>query len=185
MLMEPPPPSRRLPRWTAPAALVLVAAVVAVAVFAAGRHRTAPSAASESLPSSPTALPTFDLASFRRLLVTLHGKPVVVNIWASWCGPCVQEAPALAAVARQYQGKVQFVGVDITDQLPAARAFIQRYGWPYPSVFDPAGAIKSGLGYLGQPVTIVYDANGAKVDEANGPSSRSQLAGVLSRLVQA
>src|SRR5439155_7167079 len=65
-----------------------------------------------SLPASPTALPTYSLDQFRTLLTQLHGRPVLVNFWATWCGPCVDEAPDLAVLARAYGAKVQFVGVD-------------------------------------------------------------------------
>ena len=112
------------------------------------------------LPASPLALPRYDPDQFERLLVSLRGKPVVVNIWASWCGPCREEAPGLARLARAFQGKAQFIGVDIIDHLAPARAFIRKYGWPYPSVFDPTGSIRDDLGFVGQPITVVYDASG-------------------------
>jgi thiol-disulfide isomerase/thioredoxin len=143
------------------AAVLLVAASVVLVAGACGS--SAPPAASRAtLPPTPTALPTFDLARFRSLLASLRGRPVVVNVWASWCGPCIGEAPGLAATSRALAGRVQFLGVDIQDQRPAARAFITRYGWTYPSVFDPTGAIRSGLGFVGQPVTVVYDAAGRR-----------------------
>jgi cytochrome c biogenesis protein CcmG/thiol:disulfide interchange protein DsbE len=116
-----------------------------------------------SLPASPTALPAYSLDQFRTLLTQLHGRPVLVNFWATWCGPCVDEAPALAVLARAYGGKVQFVGVDIQDSVGAARAWVRKYGWTYPSVADPTKAIENGLGFIGQPVTVVYDASGTKV----------------------
>src|SRR5207344_792816 len=101
-----------------------------------------PSVSGTLLPGSPTALPTFDLATFKTLLTQLHGTPALVNIWASWCGPCKEEAPSLAALSREYEGRVQFVGIDVKDQPAPARAFIQRYGWIYPSVADPSGSIQ-------------------------------------------
>jgi len=128
-----------------------------------------------ALPASPTALPRFTPAQFQQLLVSLRGKPVVVNIWASWCGPCIEEAPGLARVARASQGEVQFLGVDIIDHLSPARAFIRRYGWPYPSVFDPMGAIRDHLGFIGQPVTVVYDASGRQVLTHSGAIPEEDL----------
>lgn len=113
-----------------------------------------------TLPSSPTSLPQMSFDQFKQMLGALKGKPVVVNIWASWCSPCRGEAPGLEQLAKQYQGKVQFVGVDVADQTGPARAFIQRYGWTYPSVSDPKEEIKRGYGLLGQPDTIIYDAKG-------------------------
>jgi cytochrome c biogenesis protein CcmG/thiol:disulfide interchange protein DsbE len=96
-------------------------------------------------------------------MTELKGTPVVVNIWASWCGPCTSEAPHLASIARETAGKVQFVGVDIQDKRPAARGFIAKYGWTYPSVFDPDQTILDGLGFLGPPVTLLFDRTGKRV----------------------
>src|SRR5205823_2916922 len=122
-----------------------------------------PTVPGTTLPASPTALPTYSLDGFRTLLAQLHGRPVVVNYWATWCGPCADEAPALASLARAYAGRVQFVGVDIQDDAAAARAWVRKYGWTYPSVSDPTKAIENGMGLIGQPVTVVYDPNGKPV----------------------
>lgn len=112
------------------------------------------------LPKNRLALPEFDLARFQSLLGQLRGTPVVVNIWAAWCPPCRVEAPGLTEIAREFEGKVQFLGVDILDTREDAREFILEFDWPYPHVFDPDGEIRDGLGYFGQPVTIVYDRTG-------------------------
>jgi len=103
------------------------------------------------------------------------GVPVVVNIWASWCGPCRAESPNLVKAAERHGTEVQFLGVDILDQRAAAQAFIQEEGYPYPSVFDPTGEIRNRLGYIGQPGTIFYNASGRKVDEWSGPIGLQQL----------
>jgi thiol-disulfide isomerase/thioredoxin len=120
------------------------------------------------LPRSRLALPTFDLATYRALIEELEGIPVVVNFWGSWCPPCTAEAPGLAEVSSEFEGDVQFVGVDILDARAPARDFIVRYDWPYPSVFDPRGAIRDGLGYVGQPITLIYDRTGTLAFEWNG-----------------
>jgi thiol-disulfide isomerase/thioredoxin len=135
------------------------------------------------LPSTPTALPDFTLAQFQQLLDQLKGTPVVVNVWGSWCPPCRAEAPELAEVAKAYQGKVQFIGVDILDQRGPARAFVREFGWPYPSVFDPQGDIRDGLGYVGQPVTVLYDAGGESVFVWSGAITRDILAEEIDRVV--
>jgi hypothetical protein len=87
-------------------------------------------------------------------------------------------------VARAYQGRVQFVGIDILDQREPARAFVQEFGWPYPSVFDPGGDIRDELGYVGQPVTVVYDAAGEAVFVWSGAISEDILVEELDRVVQ-
>ncbi len=112
-----------------------------------------------------------DFAGYEELLGQLRGTPVVVNIWGSWCGPCRTEAPHLAAAHATYGDRVQFIGVDILDVRESAREFIEEFGWTYPNVFDPsaAGDIRNQLGYLGQPVTLFYDADGTLVADWEGP----------------
>jgi cytochrome c biogenesis protein CcmG, thiol:disulfide interchange protein DsbE len=128
------------------------------------------------LPSNPYALPEFDKAAYDKMLARQRGTPVLVNIWASWCGPCRQEAPLLSAASETYGDRVQFVGVDILDARDSARAFMHESGWTYPSVFDPNGAIRDGLGILGQPATLFYDVDGNLVSTWLGPLNRDALA---------
>jgi cytochrome c biogenesis protein CcmG, thiol:disulfide interchange protein DsbE len=157
--------------------LVLVVILVALVAAACGGGSSPPAASGgKLLPATPTELPTFDLAGFNALLAQLKGTPVLMNIWASWCGPCVVEAPHLAKAARDFDGKVQFIGVDILDKVEPARAFIRKYGWTYPSVFDPNGAIRDGLGFLGQPVTAIWNRSGRRVFVWAGTISEDLLA---------
>jgi thiol-disulfide isomerase/thioredoxin len=135
------------------------------------------------LPKDAEALPEMDPPTFRALLEELRGTPVLVNVWATWCPPCVDEAPHLADVSEEFEGQVQFIGLDILDDRPAAREFIRRYGWQYPSVFDPNGQIRDELGYVGQPVTVIYDAEGElsfeHVGAVNTEMLRTEIAKVL------
>lgn len=148
-----------------------MATIVGCAVLCAGAacagpsladHPPTSSGATSLLPRTPDALPAFDLSTFERLLAQIRGEPVVVNVWASWCGPCVEEAPDLSSLARSFAGRVQFVGVDYMDAPAAARDFIRTYRIPYPSVADASGSIRNGLGFIGQPITQVYLADGRK-----------------------
>ena len=137
------------------------------------------------LPSNPYALPEFDKGAYDRMLARQRGTPVLVNIWASWCGPCRQEAPMLAAAHEANGDRVQFVGVDILDARDSARAFMHAYGWTYPSVFDPNASIRDGLGILGQPATLFYDADGHLVQRWLGPLTEDALARNLQDIVEA
>jgi cytochrome c biogenesis protein CcmG, thiol:disulfide interchange protein DsbE len=143
------------------------------------------SACGSNAPSTPARLPEFTLADYQHALGRLRGTPVVVNVWASWCGPCREEAPLLAAANRSYGDQVRFIGVDILDERGSARAFMREHGWTYPSVYDPSGAIRDGLGLLGQPVTLFYDASGELIDTWTGPLTsealRSRLETILVR----
>jgi cytochrome c biogenesis protein CcmG/thiol:disulfide interchange protein DsbE len=155
-----------------------VAAVVAIGLTATFTMcgGSGGSGSTATLPASPTALPQVDTADFRTILASLKGRPVVVNVWASWCGPCIREAPGLAQLARTYGGRVRFLGIDSQDlTIAAARRFIVKYGWTYPSLFDPDGALERALGYIGQPVTVVYGADGSKQKVFAGPVETEAL----------
>jgi thiol-disulfide isomerase/thioredoxin len=89
-----------------------------------------------------------------------RGRAVVVNFWATWCGPCRQEQPALQRLAEEYEGRVAFVGVNHTDDLAAAREYVRQYGVTYPSVFDPAGEIAFDFEIPYLPATVLVDATG-------------------------
>jgi thiol-disulfide isomerase/thioredoxin len=175
----------RTRRWLSHALLGPMLAISLLGAACSSSGATSPSSSGgRLLPSSPTALPTFDLARFQRLLDQLKGKPVVVNVWASWCGPCVREAPSLAKVARTFQGRVQFLGVNMQDRRTAATAFIRKYGWRFPSVSDPSGTIRDGLGFVGIPVTQVLDASGEQMEVWSGPTFTAEdLARSLDKIV--
>jgi thiol-disulfide isomerase/thioredoxin len=134
------------------------------------------------LPEDPYELPDVDPDSFQALLGELEGTPVLVNVWASWCGPCRDEAPHLAAANAEYGDRVQFLGLDILDEREAARRFMREYGWTYPSVFDLPGAVRDSLGVLGQPVTLFYDASGELVDTHTGALTEEQLTEQLEQI---
>jgi len=171
-------------RWPRGRILLAVTTLIAAACSSTNAPRGAGAPPGGSiLPLTATPLPDFYPARFQLLLTQLRGKPVVINIWASWCGPCIVEAPGLARVAHDYQGRVQFLGVDVLDQRSPAQAFIRKYDWTYPSVFVPNGAIRDDLGFLGQPVTIVFDSTGKRTFAVSGAVDESQLRKELKALV--
>jgi cytochrome c biogenesis protein CcmG/thiol:disulfide interchange protein DsbE len=154
---------------------VLVAALAVLLTVGCAQDRPGGGRSGSLLPRDRLELPELTPDAFRAMLAELRGTPGVVNIWGSWCPPCIVEAPDLAQVSAEFQGRVQFVGVDILDQRQAAREFIRRFDWQYPSVFDPTGAIRDGLGYVGQPVTLIYDRDGTLAFEWNGVTTADLL----------
>ena len=96
-------------------------------------------------------------------LASLRGKVVVLNFWASWCYPCKQEAPTLAAAAKQYAGRVVVLGVDVNDFAGDARKFAHRYGLDYPIVHDNHNVTSPTYGLTGLPETFFIDRSGKVV----------------------
>lgn len=133
--------------------------------------------------ASPTArvqLPAVSLAcldgrsSLR--LDRLPARPYVINLWASWCGPCRREAPRLAAAAAAARGKVEFLGVDTADAEVPALAFLHDFAITYPQLADPGSEVVHRLPAPGIPVTVLVDAAGRVVFRRIGEISAAQLA---------
>lgn len=110
-------------------------------------------------------------------LAGLRGTPLVINVWAQWCGPCRQEAPYLAEVAGRAGDQVQFLGIDYADPRPdLAVEFAEQAGWRYPQVVDPDKTIAPGLRVLGPPQTVFITAEGQIAYQHAGPvTSTAQL----------
>jgi thiol-disulfide isomerase/thioredoxin len=120
-----------------------------------------------------------------RFDVTDHrGEVVVVNVWGSWCAPCIAEAPVLERVWEQTRSlQVQFVGVNSRDQEAAARAHERRFEISYPSIDDDGGrvllAFRGTLPPVATPSTLVLDRQGRVAARVLGPVSASTLRGVV------
>lgn len=115
-------------------------------------------------------------------LRALRGHPVVVNLWASWCGPCRHELPFFQRQAVKRGAAVAFLGVNSNDNRTEARKLSARYPMPYPSFVDPRLAVAGAYGARGLPVTAFYDARGKRVlVHQGGFTSEEQLAGEIER----
>jgi cytochrome c biogenesis protein CcmG, thiol:disulfide interchange protein DsbE len=150
-------------------ALLGVAVVVVLGVVGlAGKSTTAGRVA--------PALPTERLAGGGATLESLHGRPAVVTFWASWCEPCVQEAPAIERFARSLNGRGTMVGVNWGDtSVGAARGFIKRYGWSFPNLRDPEETSGREFGVRVLPMTFVLDGEGRVRGTLRGPQSEQSL----------
>ncbi|HEX2235419.1 MAG TPA: TlpA disulfide reductase family protein [Actinomycetota bacterium] len=170
-------PRRRWARW----ALLLVPAIAFLGLLAAGVARRAgpPGPGEAAPPFTAPALAGDGTVS----LAELEGRPVVLNFWASWCGPCRQEAPALQRAHEAYGDRVAIVGVDVRDSKSDALAFARRHSLDYALVRDESGSIASAYGLTGQPESFFIDSQGTVVEHVAGPVSEDDLATLLDVLV--
>lgn len=111
-------------------------------------------------------------------LASLAGHPIVLNFWATWCVPCVQEHPALQAAA-QASGDARFFGVIYQDTPEGIRAFLQQRPSVFPSLVDPNGAAAIAYGVYGVPETYFIDRQGVIVAKKLGPLTARELSAYL------
>ena len=102
------------------------------------------------------------------------GEVTIVNVWASWCGPCIQEHPQLIALKQQH--RVRLIGINYKDEPEAARRFLARYGNPFDSIgADRNGRVAIDWGVYGVPETYVIDGRGQIAFKFVGPLSARAL----------
>jgi thiol-disulfide isomerase/thioredoxin len=154
---------RRLPLILA---VVLIGGLVVLELATSGGGEDGPVA--PPLPSAVLVPPKVTVDSLR-------GKPAVVNFWASWCEPCVKEAPHLQRFHERNRGEVAVVGVSYTDNLPGAKKFIARWGWTFPNLSDPEGVAGSEWELVGLPVTVILNARGEITARLRGPQTEAKL----------
>lgn len=154
-------------RYAIPAAVL----AVLVALFAVGLQRD-PTVVPSPLIDQPApafSLPTLDGGTLS--LAQLQGKPVLVNFWASWCTPCLQEHPLLMDLARN---GVTVVGLNYKDDPEAARQWLARHGNPFSVIAqDREGRVGLDWGVYGVPETFVLDAGAVIRHKHIGPLART------------
>jgi thiol-disulfide isomerase/thioredoxin len=153
--------------------VVVAAAVVALIVFGLAPQRSASvGRAAPALPREHLAGPPATLTS---LLSAAAGRPALVVFWASWCGPCAREAPALERVSQSSAGRNRMVGVDWSDALPGARSFVRHYSWTFSNLRDSEGIVGNDYHLTGLPTTFVLGAHGRILAELRGPQDERSL----------
>ena len=113
-------------------------------------------------------------------LTQYRNKPVVINVWGSWCEGCKAEAADLARF-QQAHPEAQVVGVDLQDSRSGAREFYRRYGWRHPSIADPNGELAARLGLQGTPSTFFLDRRHRLVTRIVGAADLAGFNAALAR----
>ena len=130
----------------------------------------------------PIELSGTTLTGDRLDVATLRGKPVVLNVWGSWCPPCRKEAPDLQAAATELGDKAAFVGIATRDDEANALAYERRFKITYPSLFDKGDLLLSLRGAVSSqspPVTLILDEKGRIAARFIGPVNRRTLVGAV------
>jgi len=153
--------------------IIIVATVVFVLVAGLGKdpqHIDSPLVGKPAPPFALKAVNTGETID----LESLRGKPVIVNFWATWCGPCYLEHPTLVANARQLPD-VQFIGVVFNDTEDKINRFLAERGNAYPTLLDANGKTAIAYGVGGVPETYFINAAGTIVAKFEGPMSTEIL----------
>jgi len=134
---------------------------------------TAPEETGTEPPSIPAPdFTVYDAAGNPVKLSDYFGKPIILNFWASWCGPCKMEMPDFNEKSQALEGEVQFLMINMTDggreTVESASAFIEEQGYTFPVFFDTTSEAAYTYGAYSLPTTFFIDADGNAVAQATG-----------------
>ncbi len=164
------------------ARVALVAAIALAATTCTTTSDTVPQLGDLPGGALPTGEPAadFSVETFDGTTFTLSehlaedGRPVFLNLWASWCGPCRAEMPDIDEAARHNAG-IAFIGVAVKDELSKARDFADEIGVSYPLAFDETGEVDEGYAPIGLPATYIISSDGRVVERIFGPLTGVQI----------
>ena len=123
-----------------------------------------PTAETEAAPSEAPDFTVYDIDGDPHKLSDFRGKPVILNFWASWCGPCQSEMPDIENAYQEYGDQIHFLIVDLTDgyqeTVESASAYITEQGFTFPVYYDTDVDAAMQYGVSGIPITYFIDAEG-------------------------
>lgn len=159
----------------------------AVMVTLPPAHTDAPAAPESAVPNKPadqTADFTVTDADGGDVKLSDHfGKPIVVNMWATWCGYCVQELPDFESAYQTYGDEVDFMMVDAGENNATVEAFIAKNGYTFPVYYDLQGDAAVAYQVQGIPVTLFIDADGVLVKKQIGMLDAATLQKNIDKII--
>ncbi len=132
-------------------------------------------------PDFEVTLATGELFKLSEFLET-EGKPVFLNLWASWCGPCRAEMPDIDEAAKRYPG-VMFLGVAVNDDLDLAKKFVDQVGISYPIAYDTRDAVINAYPPIAMPATFIISSDGRLVDMVYGALKQADIDRLLAPVI--
>jgi thiol-disulfide isomerase/thioredoxin len=159
-----------------PSTIIVAVASVFLAIFAVVVVTSGtPSGSGPLRPAQPFSLGQIGHPSTQVSLSRYVGRPVILNFFASWCGPCQQETPLLAQFYRSHDGKVAVVGIDDNDRTSKAIAFLHEHGAEYPVAVDPHASVATLYGVIALPQTFFLNAKHQIVHHVIGKLTAHEL----------
>jgi peroxiredoxin len=144
------------------------------------------SAPASAAPHAGDVAPAFSLpktSGGNLTLSSLHGKPVYLNFFASWCSPCNAEAPGVADLAKKYAARgLKVVGVNEQEDKGKAAAFARQYKWPFAVTVDD-GAMGKDYGVIALPVHVFIDRNGKISTYRLGEMEPDEIADAIKKII--
>ncbi|NBD25983.1 TlpA family protein disulfide reductase [Paenibacillus glycinis] len=171
--------------------LVIVLILAGAAVYQnKGKHDDALAASSDMLPKPGYTAPTLNLPDLQDKSVAIGGKRdklLLVNFWASWCYPCEMEAPDLLSLAKDYDGKLEILGINATsvDKERQAREFVDQQKLSFPILMDRDGDAQKLYKVNSFPISLLVDSNGIVRERIEGVISKAQWKGFIDKWLDA
>jgi len=159
--------------WILGGVVLVILALTAVIAASGSSDVSTDDAAVE--PNNATDVAMLDFEGNTVTISDLEGQPVVVNFWASWCAPCLAEMPGFERVYQTHRDSVQFLGVNLTDDIEPALAVVARTGVTYPLARDVQGEAFTAFGGFGMPTTVFLDESGEVVEMYTGELTADEL----------
>ncbi len=124
-----------------------------------------------------------DIVDQKLTLEKFHGKPIILNFWASWCVSCREEARELEAFWKKHHSEVWVLGIAVQDQEEDAKRFAAQFGKTYPIGIDEDGRAAIDYGVSGVPETFLISRDGRIVHKEVGPVAAAQLESFLPKIL--